>query len=76
MIFLLGGTLVYHRSSCPDIIWGNGVSPKKYLAERRFPASPSTTPLGGEEDGSLGEPVAWFKDKVSDEVVGTKLTQS
>jgi len=41
---LLGGTLLYHRSPCPDIIRGNGVSPQ-YLGNGVPPRSPSTTPL-------------------------------
>jgi len=30
---LLGGTPLYHRSPCPDIIWENGVPSTKYLGE-------------------------------------------
>ena len=34
---LLGGMLLYHRSPCPDIIWGNGVPPPNIWGERYFP---------------------------------------
>ena len=39
---------------CPDIIWGNGVSSKIYLGERRSPCSLSTTPIGVDLAGLLG----------------------
>ena len=37
---LFGGTLLYHRSPCPDIIWGNGVSPKKTIWGNGVPRVP------------------------------------
>ena len=42
---LFGGTLLYHRSPCPDGSWANNVPATKYLGDRRSPRSPSTTPL-------------------------------
>jgi len=35
---LLGATLLYHRSPCHDIIWGNGIPPKKIFLGTVFPA--------------------------------------